>query len=166
MNPFTAGAKCQPRESRGRLERLSAPVGSRVGAWGAGYLRRRATNVGKKRILFIDNRPEHLAQPTLRLQLAGYEVDEAHSGGEGLVKLRTDGFDLLILDAELPAEDGWDVLRRVREDDDLRELKVIVFMAPHGETGKLALVPVDAELRRPFSLGALLESVRKVIGEP
>ena len=120
----------------------------------------------KKRILFIDNRPEHLRQPVLRLQLAGYDVDEAASGAQGLDALRDSAYDLLILDAEIPDEDGWDVLREVRQDPGLRGVKVIVFMAPQGETGKLMLVPVDAELRRPFSLGALVGAVKKVIGEP
>ena len=122
--------------------------------------------MAKKRILFIDNRPEHLRQPVLRLQLAGYEVDEAASGAEGLRGLRLKAYDLLILDAELPDEDGWDVLRRVRKDHKLKDLKVIVFMAAQGETQKLVLLPVDAELRRPFSLGALLKAVEKVIGNP
>ena len=122
--------------------------------------------MGKKRILFIDNRPESIRQPVLRLQLAGYEVDEAASGKEGLETLRSDQYDLLILDSELPNEDGWDVLREVRKDPTLKSVRVIVLMAPQGETGQLMLVPVDAELRRPFSLGALVESVKKVIGEP
>jgi DNA-binding response OmpR family regulator len=122
--------------------------------------------MAKKRILFIDNRPEHLRQPVLRLQVAGYEVDEAASGAEGLKMLRQSPYHLLILDAELPDEDGWDVLRRVRKDSKFKSLKVIVFMAPKGETEKLVLVPVDAELRRPFSLGALLQAVEKVIGKP
>jgi DNA-binding response OmpR family regulator len=122
--------------------------------------------MAKKRILFIDNRPEHLRQPVLRLQLAGYDVDEAASGAEGLKALRRKPYDLLILDAELPDEDGWDVLRRVRKDPKLEDLKVIVFMAAKGETQKLVLLPVDAELRRPFSLGALLKAVEKVIGKP
>ena len=122
--------------------------------------------MAKKRILFIDNRPEHLRQPVLRLQLAGYEVDEAASGAGGLRKLKEGRYDLLILDAELPDEDGWDVLRRVRKDSKLKTLKVIVFMAAKGETQKLVLVPVDAELRRPFSLGALLQAVERVIGKP
>src|SRR6266536_3538737 len=78
-------------------------------------------DVAKKRILFIDDRPDHLRQPVLRLQLAGYEVEEARSGAEGLAWLRQEPFDLLT---------------------------------------------VDAELRRPFSMGALLEAVRQVIGEP
>jgi DNA-binding response OmpR family regulator len=124
------------------------------------------TPMAKKRILFIDNRPAHLRQPVLRLQLAGYEVDEAASGAEGLKKLKEGRYDLLILDAELPDEDGWDVLRRVRKDAKLKTVKVIVFMAAKGETQKLVLVPVDAELRRPFSLGALLEAVERVIGKP
>jgi DNA-binding response OmpR family regulator len=122
--------------------------------------------MAKKRILFIDNRPEHLRQPVLRLQLAGYDVDEAESGVAGLEALRATSHDLLILDAELPHEDGWDVLREVHADDDLAGIKVIVFMAGKGETGKLVLIPVDAELRRPFSMGALLDAVERVIGKP
>jgi len=86
------------------------------------------------------------------------------SGAAGLQKLRRKPFDLLILDSELHSEDGWDVLREVRSDPSLSDLKVIVFMAAKGETEKLLLVPVDAELRRPFSLGALLEAVERVIG--
>lgn len=118
----------------------------------------------KKRILFVDHRPEHLQQPALRLQLEGYEVEAAESGEAGLEALRDRAFDLLILDAELPEEDGWGVLRAVRADASLAGLKVIVLMAGKGETGMLVLVPVDAELRRPFSIGALLEAVRKVVG--
>jgi DNA-binding response OmpR family regulator len=122
--------------------------------------------MSEKRILFIDDRPEHLSQPVLRLQVAGYGVDEAESGEIGLKRLRAERFDLLILDSELPREDGWDVLKEVHADPSLAGLKVIVFMAAQGETGKLMLVPVDAELRRPFSMGALLEAVEKVIGPP
>jgi len=122
--------------------------------------------MAKKRILFIDNRPEHVRQPVLRLQLAGYQVDEAASGAAGLKALRSLGYDLLILDSELPNEDGWDVLKRARRDPNLKKLKVIVFMAASGETAQLVLVPVDAELRRPFTIGELLEAVHRVIGEP
>src|SRR5438309_10381573 len=122
--------------------------------------------MGRKRILFIDDRPEHLRQPVLRLQVAGYAVEEAGSGKAGLERLREEPFDVLILDSELSKEDGWDVLKEVRASPDFAGLKVIVFMAAQGETGQLMLVPVDAELRRPFSMGALLEAVEKVAGKP
>ncbi len=121
--------------------------------------------MARKRILLIDDRPEHLRQPVLRLQVAGYDVEWAESGAEGLERLRTEPFGLLILDAELPTEDGWGVLRKIRQDPKLEGLKVIVFMAAKGETEKLMLVPVDAELRRPFTMGALLEAVNRVLGK-
>jgi DNA-binding response OmpR family regulator len=122
--------------------------------------------VAKKKILLIDHRPEHMRQPVLRLQLEGYVVDEAPDGTTGLEKLRTGKYDLLLLDAELPgADDGWETLRQVRSHEELKDIKVIVFMAAKGETGKLALLPVDAELRRPFPIGELLSKVRQVLRE-
>lgn len=121
--------------------------------------------MAKKRILLIDHRPEHMRQPVLRLQLEGYEVEEAPDGEAGIAKLREGGFDLLLLDAELPGSDGWETLRKIREDEALAELKIIIFMAGKGETGKLSLVPVDAELRRPFPIGELLEKVHKVLDD-
>lgn len=121
--------------------------------------------MAKKRILLIDHRPEHMRQPVLRLQLEGYEVDEAPDGETGIAKLREERFDLLLLDAELPRSDGWETLRAIREDEELADLKIIIFMAGKGETGKLSLVPVDAELRRPFPIGELLEKVHKVLGD-
>jgi DNA-binding response OmpR family regulator len=121
--------------------------------------------VARKRILFVDHRPEHLAQPALRLQVAGYEVETSESGRAALDILHARRFDLLILDSELPFENGWSLLKEARQDASLSNLRVIVLMAAQGETQQLVLVPVDAELRRPFSLGELLDAVRDVIGE-
>ncbi len=117
-----------------------------------------------KRILLVDHRPEHMRQPLLRLQLEGYEVDEATSADAGLEKLRGDAYDLVLLDAELPGRDGWSALKDIREDPNLSGVKVIIFMAGKGETAKLGLFHVDAELRRPFTIGELLDKVQRVLG--
>lgn len=116
-----------------------------------------------RRILFVDHRPEFLHQPVLRLQMEGYEVDEAADRDEALAAFRRKPYDLLVFDAELPDTDGWAVLRQLREDPTIGEAKAIVLMAGHGETGKLALVPVDAELRRPFTMAQLVETVGRVL---
>jgi len=122
--------------------------------------------VGKKRVLFVDNRPEFMHQPVLRLRLEGYEVEECTTGEEGVARLRAGDYDLLMLDAELPDSDGWGTIKTVRQDPTLSDTKIIVFMAPQGETGKLVLVPVEGELRRPFNMAQMLEAVEKVIGPP
>lgn len=116
-----------------------------------------------KRILFVDNRPEFLHQPVLRLQLEGFEVHEALGSEEGFAKLRDGHYDLLILDAALPGTDGWKVLQDMRSDPSAASTKVIVLMAGKGETANLALVEVDGELRRPFTMADLVETVRKVL---
>ena len=117
------------------------------------------------RILLIDHRPDNLRQPVLRLELEGYEVDEAATAEEGLAKLRQTGHDLVLLDAELPGERyGWSILKEIREDNQLENTKVIIFMAGKGETGKLGLYEVQGELRRPFPIGELLEKVRAALG--
>ena len=118
----------------------------------------------KRRILFVDNRPEFMHQPVLRLRLEGYEVDEATSGDDGIEAIRKRPYDLLIFDADLPGADGWQVLKQIREHPEMGETRCIVLMAGEGETGNLSLVPVDAELRRPFSLGQLLDAVKRVLG--
>jgi DNA-binding response OmpR family regulator len=120
--------------------------------------------VAGKQILLIDHRPEHMRQPVLRLQLEGYEVDEAATADDGLEMLRAGRYDLVLLDAELPGKDGWAVLKEMRDDPAIGETKVIVFMAAQGETGKLGLYPVQGELRRPFPIGELLEKVKAALG--
>lgn len=118
-----------------------------------------------KRILFVDNRPEYSHQPVLRLQLEGYEVDEAAGAEQGFSKLRDRRYDLLILDAQLPGTDGWRVLEEMRSDTAAEQTKVIVLMAGKGETGNLALVEVDGELRRPFTMAELIAAVNGVLGK-
>jgi DNA-binding response OmpR family regulator len=60
---------------------------------------------------------------------------------------------------------GARVLKEIRADPSTAGTKVIVLMAAKGETGKLVLVPVDAELRRPFNLAQLVAAVRRVLGD-
>ncbi|MBI4261591.1 MAG: response regulator [Actinobacteria bacterium] len=119
--------------------------------------------VARKRILFVDDRPDFAHQPILRLRLEGYVVDPAADRGSALAALRTGRYDVVILDAELPDADGWEILREIRADPDIASVKAIVLMAAKGETGKLVLVPVDAELRRPFSMAELVDAVRRVL---
>ena len=116
-----------------------------------------------KRILFVDDRPEFARQPVVRLRMEGYEVDEATTGGEALAALQREAYDLLVFDADLPGGDGWDALKRLRAEHRADQLKVLVFIAGKGETGKLRLVEVDAELRRPFRMEQLVTKVHELL---
>ena len=68
-----------------------------------------------RRILIIDDDP--LVRRTLHalLNQAGYTVDSAAGGMEGLEKLPAGHFDLVITDVRMPGMDGFEVLRAIRE---------------------------------------------------
>ena len=108
------------------------------------------------------DRPEISQQPVLRLRLDGFEVDEAHSREASAEALSSGTYDLVILDAELPGMDGWQLLQELHDHPNFGDTKLIVLMAAQGETGRLAMVEVDAELRRPFTMADLMAAVDRV----
>jgi two-component system, OmpR family, copper resistance phosphate regulon response regulator CusR len=94
---------------------------------------------------------------------AGYVIDVAADGLEGLHLAQEVPFDLVILDVMLPILDGWKVLARLRE----TEQKVLVLMltardAVHERVHGFAL-GADDYLIKPFAFSELLARVRSLL---
>ena len=62
-----------------------------------------------------------------------YEVIEYENGQAALDGFKTDKPDLVLLDLTLPDMSGSEVLRRIRDDDELRDLPVVAFTASATE---------------------------------
>jgi two-component system chemotaxis response regulator CheY len=71
----------------------------------------------KKRVLVIDDASLVRAYYRQALERAGYEVDEALNGIEGLEKLLMDSVDIAIVDINMPQMDGMTFLRALRSKD-------------------------------------------------
>ncbi|MDT8306250.1 MAG: response regulator, partial [Anaerolineae bacterium] len=82
-----------------------------------------------RKILVIDDHPETVRLIELTLRRHGYEVSGAGSGTEGLAVAESEPPDLVLLDVMMPDMDGHTVCRKMREDDKLREVPVIMFSA-------------------------------------
>ena len=67
------------------------------------------------RLLVIEDDPDLMRAVCQCLREAGYAVDEASDGPEGLRKARDADYDCILLDVMLPQMNGWDVLQRLRE---------------------------------------------------
>ncbi|MBF2066648.1 MAG: response regulator [Calothrix sp. C42_A2020_038] len=83
----------------------------------------------KRQILIVDDRWENRAVIVNLLQPLGFEVIEAENGQDGLEKMRQYQPDLVITDLSMPVMDGFDMLRKLRQTEDLQNLKVIVSSA-------------------------------------
>jgi two-component system chemotaxis response regulator CheY len=73
--------------------------------------------VSGKRVLVIDDASLVRAYYRQALERAGYEVDEALNGLEGLEKLLMHSFDVAIVDINMPQMDGMTFLRALRSKD-------------------------------------------------
>lgn len=71
----------------------------------------------RKRVLVIDDASLVRAYYRRALERAGYEVDEALNGLEGLEKLLMHPFDVVIVDINMPQMDGMTFLRALRSKD-------------------------------------------------
>ena len=112
------------------------------------------------RLLVVDDEPQIRDVVTRALQAAGYEIDSAADGDEGLALALSGDYQLVILDILMPAADGRHVLRQLQR---LRpDQPVLVLSCLSDVTEKVDLLDSGANdyLTKPFSLDELLARVR------
>ena len=85
-------------------------------------------NNGRK-VLVIDDEPGIIEIVEANLEGDGFEVISASNGKEGLAKIKSERPELVVLDVMMPEMDGWEVLRRVEQDDEIAGLPVIMLTA-------------------------------------
>ena len=112
-------------------------------------------------ILYIEDTENNQILVRRRLQRAGYTVDIVETGEEGLTRARTDPPELILLDMGLPDIDGWEVVRRIREDSQLKDLPVIAITAHamSGDRERCLEAGCDEYETKPFDFPSLLEKV-------
>ena len=81
----------------------------------------------KKAILLVEDDPFLIDIYTTKLEKEGFSVKIADDGEKALDLLEKKKPNLLILDIVLPKIDGWEILKRIQEKKELRDLPVIVL---------------------------------------
>src|SRR5258708_25494827 len=84
------------------------------------------------RVLFVEDDADLAEMYRLKLELDGYTVTRAADGEEGLRMAKEIHPDLVFLDIRLPRMDGFQVLERLRADEELKHLPVII-LSNYGE---------------------------------
>ena len=119
----------------------------------------------KKKILIVDDEKELVSLVALHMQLAGYEVLFANDGWTAIDICKWDKPDLIILDLMLPKLNGWEVCRRLREDEELKEMPVVMLSARGELDDKLRGFNVGADdyITKPFSPKELVARVKRIL---
>ncbi len=111
------------------------------------------------RILVIEDEEKIARFIELELKYEGYEVAKAFNGRDGLELVKTQPFDLVLLDIMLPGINGIEVLRRIRQFSDL---PIILLTARDAVVDKVTGLDGGADdyITKPFAIEELLARIR------
>jgi two-component system chemotaxis sensor kinase CheA len=121
---------------------------------------------GRKSILVAED--SITARSLLRniLESAGYDVQTAVDGVDALTSLKAGEFDLVVSDVDMPRMNGFDLTAKIRADQKLGELPVVLVTALESREDRERGIDVGAHayiVKSSFDQSNLLEIVRRLI---
>lgn len=117
-------------------------------------------------VLCADDDEDILSLVALRLERAGFDVVTAADGEQAVARAREQRPALAVLDVMMPKLTGYEVLAKVRGDEALREMKVILLSArvQEGDVERGMDAGADAYLAKPFKAQDLVAKVEELLG--
>ena len=115
------------------------------------------------RVLVIDDQRNLRATLALMLRSAGYTVDEAAGGAEGVQKTQEASYDLVITDLRIGAESGLDVLRSIKERGSLTEVIIMTGFGTVESAVSAMQLGAHDYLQKPFTEAELLVKVERAV---
>jgi two-component system, OmpR family, phosphate regulon response regulator OmpR len=117
------------------------------------------------RVLLIDDDVRLTDMVGDYLRRNGYEVDAAGSLADGRERLKSGGYDALLLDLMLPDGDGLDLTRELRADARLRRLPMLMLTARGEPMDRIVGLELGADdyLPKPFEPRELLARVKALL---
>ncbi|MGO9120211.1 MAG: response regulator [Desulfomonilaceae bacterium] len=100
------------------------------------------------------------------LETAGYEVLTAVDGAEAWSFLKQDNFDLVVSDVDMPRMTGFDLTAKIRGDDDLSEMPVVLVTSLGSQEDRERGIEVGANayiVKERFDQNHLLETIRRLV---
>ncbi len=117
------------------------------------------------KILIVDDEADLVSTVSYRLKFAECEVVTAANGLEGLEQAGAEKPDLILLDTNMPQMDGHEMLERLRADQALKHIPVIMLTA-QCEAQDIATASahgVTDYVTKPFDFNQLMEKIRTAL---
>ena len=112
-------------------------------------------------VLIVEDEPNIVELLTFLLEREGCEIRAAFDGEEAMTALRQELPDVVILDLMLPKQNGFEILKLVRADPNLKKLPVLMLTAKGQDKDRRVAeeLGVDAFITKPFSNRDVVECV-------
>ena len=123
------------------------------------------TTPGNFKILLVDDEPNILVPLEFLMTQQGYTVEKATNGQEALSKMTVFRPDLVILDVMMPGIDGFEVARRIRQNENLDNTRIIFLTAKGSQADRRQGYSMGGEvyISKPFDNDELVNTVSEVL---
>lgn len=97
------------------------------------------------------------------MQLEGHDASAVHDGQQGLKTYQEDVFDLMIVDIMMPVMDGYELCRRIRQND--KDIPIIFLSAKNDEIDKVVGLELGADdfISKPFGAREMMARINAVM---
>ena len=117
----------------------------------------------EKKVLIIEDDVNISELVAIHLRDLDFDVDFAYDGKEGLLKANSNSYQIIILDIMLPLMDGFEVCRRIRQDQN--NTPILMLTSKSEEIDKVVGLELGADdyLTKPFSVRELIARIKAIL---
>jgi DNA-binding response OmpR family regulator len=121
--------------------------------------------VAKKQLLLVDADPRSVRVLEVSLKKAGYSVTTASDGSDALAKIEFSTPDLILSDTRLPRLDGYELVRRLKQNGDYASIPVVFLTSQKSIEDKIRGLELGVEdyLTKPIFVRELIARVNLLI---
>lgn len=117
--------------------------------------------MAQKKILVVDDEVILVDFIKIRLEDNGYSVTTANDGFDGLLRAEEMRPDLIILDISMEPMDGYTMLKRIRQNDKIKDTRVIMLTASGKKKEMFEAEGISDYITKPFDTEDFLSRVEK-----
>jgi putative two-component system response regulator len=119
----------------------------------------------RPRVLVVDDHPSSRMTAVALLNVEGYDVVEANCGSSALEAVQINNPDLILLDVMMPGMDGFEVCRRLKQDEHTRLTPIVFVTALDDRRSRLKAIEAGGDdfLIKPFDQVELSARVKSLI---
>jgi two-component system cell cycle response regulator DivK len=118
------------------------------------------------KLLYVEDNEDNVYMLSSRLKRHGFQIVVAADGEQGLAMAESERPDLILMDLSLPAIDGWEVTRQLKQAPETRSIPVIALSAHAmaGDRERALAAGCDEYDTKPVNLERLLAKIRALLG--
>ena len=119
----------------------------------------------KKKILVVDDFKNSLAILKMTLEMKKYEVVTATNGQEALALFKSQKFDLMLSDFNMPVMNGLELVKQIKSSPENRNFPIVIVSTDADENKKRDALRAGVTywLKKPFKMEELIKVVEKII---